>query len=223
MNSEKVILWGGTGQSKVMRPIIEGHPNHEVIAVFDDTEALAPPFKDIPLYQGWGELNKIVSQNYGLKFLVTIGNPHAKPRREISQKLISYGLTPFSAIDSSSLIQPKVKLGLGAQVHPGSIINSFTTVGDYCIINTGSIVEHDAKLEDGVEIGPGATVCGCVRVGLDTWIGAGAMVRDHIRIGENCIIGAGSVVVKDIPDNTVVVGNPARFLKNNISNYHEPK
>ena len=45
------------------------------------------------------------------------------------------------------------------------------------------------------------------------WIGAGAIILPGITIGENSVVGAGSVVTKDVPDNVVVAGNPARVLR----------
>jgi len=50
-------------------------------------------------------------------------------------------------------------------------------------------------------------------IGRYSWIGAGAIVIQGIKIGENVTIGAGSVVINDIPDNTIVVGNPAKIIK----------
>lgn len=47
----------------------------------------------------------------------------------------------------------------------------------------------------------------------NAWIGAGAIVLPGVTIGENSVVGAGSVVTKDVPPNTVVVGNPARVIK----------
>jgi acetyltransferase-like isoleucine patch superfamily enzyme len=44
-------------------------------------------------------------------------------------------------------------------------------------------------------------------------IGSGATILSHVTIGENAIIGAGSVVTKDVPANTIVAGNPARFVR----------
>jgi len=45
------------------------------------------------------------------------------------------------------------------------------------------------------------------------WIGSGAIVLGGVRIGKNAVVGAGSVVTKDVPENTVAVGNPARVIK----------
>lgn len=53
-------------------------------------------------------------------------------------------------------------------------------------------------------------------IGNQTFIGANSLIMPGIKVGNNCIVGAGSVVTKDVPDNSLVAGNPARILKNNI-------
>ena len=50
-------------------------------------------------------------------------------------------------------------------------------------------------------------------IGDNVFLGAGAIVLPGVRIGDNCIIGAGAVVTKDIPDNSVAAGNPARLMQ----------
>ncbi|MDE7160800.1 MAG: sugar O-acetyltransferase [Muribaculaceae bacterium] len=52
-----------------------------------------------------------------------------------------------------------------------------------------------------------------ITVGDNVWIGAGVQVLPGVTIGDNCVIGAGSVVVKDIPANSVAVGNPCKVVK----------
>ena len=52
-----------------------------------------------------------------------------------------------------------------------------------------------------------------VRIGHSCWLGAGVIVVPGVTIGDNCVIGAGSIVTKDIPSNTVAVGNPCRVLR----------
>lgn len=52
-----------------------------------------------------------------------------------------------------------------------------------------------------------------VTIGDDVWIGGGAIILPGVTIGNNVVIGAGSVVTKDIPDNVVVGGNPAKIIK----------
>jgi sugar O-acyltransferase (sialic acid O-acetyltransferase NeuD family) len=208
---KNIIFWGGTGQCKVMRPISE-MLDMKLVAVFDDTDDLNPPFKNIPLlhgndFQNWSN-NKQLEDYY---FSVTIGNPNAQVRIDISNRLEGeYKLKPMSLIHPTSCIDDRFSIGKGAQIHAGVIINPYVKIGDYCIINTGAIVEHDDVLNDGVELGPGATLCGEVEIGENTWIGAGSVIRQRVKIGSNCIIGAGSVIIDNIPDGKTVVGSPAR-------------
>jgi maltose O-acetyltransferase len=50
-------------------------------------------------------------------------------------------------------------------------------------------------------------------IGDDCWIGGNAVICPGVKIGNGCTIGAGSVVTKDIPDNSLAVGNPARVIR----------
>ena len=52
-----------------------------------------------------------------------------------------------------------------------------------------------------------------MHIGRNVWIGANTVIVPGVTIGENCVIGAGSVVTKDIPPNTVAVGNPCRVMR----------
>lgn len=54
-----------------------------------------------------------------------------------------------------------------------------------------------------------------VTIGDDVWIGGGAIILPGVRIGDNVVIGAGSVVTKDIPSNSIAVGNPCKVMKKN--------
>lgn len=52
-----------------------------------------------------------------------------------------------------------------------------------------------------------------IKVGNDVWIGGYVVVLPGVKIEDNCVIGAGSVVVKNIPDNSIAVGNPCKVIK----------
>jgi sugar O-acyltransferase (sialic acid O-acetyltransferase NeuD family) len=207
----KVILWGGTGQAKVVRPIIE-YAGSSVVAVFDDTPNLRPPFSDVPLYLGRPGFTKwLQSQpNRGeIGFCVAIGNPHGRVRIRLHEQLIEQGLMPVTIAHQSAQIASNAIIGEGCQLMAGAIVNPEAILGRQCIINTKASVDHECILDDGVELAPGATLCGVVHLGINAWVCAGATVLPRISIGSDAIVGAGAVVTRDVPAGTTVVGVPA--------------
>ena len=211
---DRVILWGGTGQAKVVRPIIEACAS-TVVAVFDDTMNLPPPFPDIDLYYGWGQFQVWINRQdrHGLGFCITIGNPHGRVRLTLHNRLTEEGLTSTMVIHPTAWVADNAVIETGAQILAGAVVAAEVRIGQQCIINTRASVDHETILGDGVEVSPGATLCGLVRVGDNAWIGAGATILPRVEIGPNAVVGAGAVVTKDVPEGATVVGVPARIVK----------
>ena len=103
-------------------------------------------------------------------------------------------------------------IGDNVLMSAGAIINALSKISNGCIINTGAIIEHECQLQKFAHIAPGAVLLGNVQVGARSFIGAGAVVKQGVRIGKDVVVGAGAVVIKDIPDHTTVVGNPAKKI-----------
>jgi sugar O-acyltransferase, sialic acid O-acetyltransferase NeuD family len=211
----KIIFWGGTGQAKVNRPIVEYYGS-KVVAVFDDTPGLKSPFSDVEMHQGWeGFLRWKKSQkemnDFG--FCIAIGNPHGRVRLKLHERLVNEGLHPISLIHPTAFIDETVLFDDGLQVMAGAIIQPEVRIGRQCIINTKVSVDHECILEDGVELAPGVTLCGNVYVETNGWICAGATVLPRMRIGHDSIVGAGSVVIRDIPSEFVAYGIPAKNIR----------
>ena len=77
------------------------------------------------------------------------------------------------------------------------------------------MISHDCQLGNHVIISPGAFLAGDSSIGECTYVGMCAAVREKISIGANTIIGMNSTVLKDIPDNVVALGTPAKVIKTN--------
>jgi sugar O-acyltransferase (sialic acid O-acetyltransferase NeuD family) len=134
-------------------------------------------------------------------------------RNKLAGRFLSEGYQFISLVHPFSSIAPGVGIGIGTVVMPGSVINSYTKIGDHCILNTASSVDHDCVIGESVHISPGARIAGKVQIGALSWIGIGASVINNISIGSNATIGAGCVVIRDVPDNAVVVGVPGKVIK----------
>lgn len=212
--NESIIFWGALGHAKVLKDSIR-HKNIKLVALFDNNSDVKSPFYNVPIYyknEGFEKWYSTINNNK-IYFAIAIGGDKGKVRMDIHNYLENKGLLPYTIIHDSSFIAENVIIGDGSQILAKSAICVDTSIGKECIINTGATVDHECILGDGVHICPGANVAGCVEIKSYSMIGTGAIILPRIKIGKKCIIGAGAVVTKDIPDDTIVVGNPARKLE----------
>ena len=119
----------------------------------------------------------------------------------------------INLIHQSASISTTTALGVGCLINSHVSVAAHTIVGNFVSINRNASVGHHTTLHDFVTINPGAHVAGNVSVGAYTQIGMGALIVDGLTIGENTVIGAGAVVTRNLPDNVIAYGNPARIVR----------
>jgi len=122
----------------------------------------------------------------------------------------------FCPIDSVTMYRRMgVAIGKNCKIQGGVIIDYshywHITIGEnVTIAPCVHILAHDAS----TKLHLGYTKIGKVDIGNNVFIGAGSIILPGVSIGENSIIGAGSIVNRNIPDNSVAVGNPAKVVSN---------
>lgn len=116
-------------------------------------------------------------------------------------------------IDPSVCLSEDVKMGKGTIICAGSILTVDIQIGDFCIINLDCTVGHDTKMESYVTLYPSVNLSGNTTIEEGTEIGTGSHIIQGIVIGKGAIVGAGTVVIKRIPAQCTIVGNPARIIK----------
>ena len=99
-----------------------------------------------------------------------------------------------------------INAGCKFQAQGGIYIGDKSLIGHNTIIAT---INHDVFPENRRDLIPKRVI-----IGKNVWIGSGCIILPGVSIGDNAIIGAGSVVTKDIPKNSIAVGNPAKVIKN---------
>jgi sugar O-acyltransferase (sialic acid O-acetyltransferase NeuD family) len=113
----------------------------------------------------------------------------------------------------SSVCAATVSQGFGVHIGPLSIAAPFACLGNFTVINRNVSIGHHTVLGDFTTVNPGVNVAGCCTIGTGVTIGTGATILDSLSIGTGSIIGAGSVVTKDVPENVVVYGIPAKIIR----------
>jgi acetyltransferase EpsM len=191
-------LFGASGHGKVVADIaIE---NGIEITAFIDHDVNKTECYGFPV------IHNIIDKEKPL--IITIGDNLA--RKAIAEKIAN---KVEKLIHPKSIISNTSKIGKGTVVMGGATINADSCIGEHCIINTNSSIDHECHIEDFVHISPNVALAGNVYIGEGSHIGIGAAIIQNINIGKWCVIGAGAVILKDVPDYSVVVGNPGRIIK----------
>ncbi len=114
-------------------------------------------------------------------------------------------------------VQKNAKIGNRCKISSHTFICEGVTIEDECFIGHGVVFINDsyprATTDSGGLQSEADWTVERTLVKRRASVGSGATILSKVTIGENAIIGAGSVVTKDVPPNTIVVGNPARVLR----------
>ena len=130
----------------------------------------------------------------------------------------------FAEIGEGTCIEPPFRANFGGRhCHFGKNVyanfnltcvdDTHIYVGDYTMIGPNVTIATAAHPIEPEPRREGLQYNKPVCIGENCWIGAGAVILPGVRIGDNVVVGAGSVVTKDIPDNSVAVGNPCRVIR----------
>ncbi len=120
-------------------------------------------------------------------------------------------------------INPPLRIDYGCNVYIGEdffanfnltiLDEARVTIGDHCFIGPNVSIYTACHPLDAESRNTGVEWAETVSIGDNVWIGGGATILPGVTIGDNVVIGGGAVVTKDVADNTVVGGNPARVIK----------
>lgn len=204
-----VVILGAGGYAGVVRDCIGGS-GHDLIGYLDDRPVEQTAVARCELLGRLDDLAVLARDHPGLSAVIAVGDNMT--RRRIAQQAERQvpGLRWAMAIHPSAIISPGAQIGAGTVIVAGSIVNNGCQLGRHVLINSGSVIDHDNRFGDFSSTGPAVSTGGNVEIGALSYIGIGASVRHGIRIGGNSVIGAQSYVDRDVGDDLVCFGIPAR-------------
>ncbi|QXE91537.1 NeuD/PglB/VioB family sugar acetyltransferase [Geomonas subterranea] len=206
-----LVLWGATGQAKVLFDLVHGSDRRLVGLV--DNRDIASPIPGVPLFVGEAGLDRFLHGRSGSETLiggVAVGGGRGADRLMLMDLFKARGIALPTFVHRTAFTAFNAVIGEGCQILAQAAVCANVTLGRGVIVNTAASIDHDGVVGDGVHLGPGARLAGEVTVEAFAFIGTGAVILPRVTIGAGAMVGAGAVVTKDVPAGVTVVGNPAR-------------
>lgn len=133
-------------------------------------------------------------------------------RQELVEELSSKRADIITLVHPAASVSQYARIGNGTLVYPQATIHANSMIGAYSLIMSGSVISPDVVLGENVTVEAGAVIGANVVIEDECVIGAGAVIQPGLTIGRESLIGTGSTVLKDVPDNATVFGNPAQVV-----------
>lgn len=208
-----MLIIGAKGFAKEVLEILHQRNELEQLSFYDDVNSDIPKklFIKFPVLKNIDDAARYF-KTVDNRFTIGIGNPVL--RKQLYEKFIAIGGVLTSTISPKATIGSfDIEIGCGSNILSGAIFSNSTKMGKGCIVYYNSIITHDCEIGDFVEISPNVILLGNCEIGSYTQIGANATILPKTTIGSNVIVGAGAVVTKNVPDNCLIMGIPARVIK----------
>lgn len=205
---KKIIVVGAGGFGKEVAWMAK-RCGYEVLGFLDST-----PDKQNTKIMGLDVLGPLeyAERFLDYEFVIAIGNPRA--RKKIIDLFFKNEQFCFvTLIDPSSIVGENILIAEGSIICAGVILTVDVSIGRHTIININSTIGHDVIIKDFVTIAPNASISGNVLLNDLVEIGTNATIREKLSINKGAMIGMGAVLTKDVEENHVMVGNPAKLLK----------
>lgn len=213
----RIIILGGEGIGMIAASVIDRIGKDQVIGFLNDVVpvgTLIGTKKKIEVIGNSADIPKYLLEE-DIKFMIAYGGMQRE--ESVYKKVLNFPIPKeryYTAIDISAIVPMEYsEIGEGVLAAPYAQVGPDCIIEDNCILLGNSFVGHNTKVGRFSHIASNAVVGSWVDIGKACHIGLNATIREYVKIGDFAMVGAGAVVLKDVPDNAIVVGNPARILR----------
>ena len=214
--SQPVILLGHAGNYADIVDLIEdlrdaGDRRYEVLGFLDNREEMqGRSFHGYPVLGRYADAGRFPEA----LFSTWIGGTKTYlDRPRVIGELRVPAERFVTLVHSTSYVSRRARLGRGVVVYQNCTLSNNVVLGDHALALPNVVLSHDDEIGDYAVITGGVAISGGVRVGRSCYLGTNCSIHQGLTIGEGSLIGMGSVVRHDVPPFSVVVGNPARILR----------
>lgn len=218
--TKKIVLIGAGGFGKEVASIIEvlnysdklhSRPHsYELLGFLDD----GSQYNEGTIINGYpwlGKSNWILQHKEKVVCTCTIGA--SKSRAAVQRRLTEQGVTFETIIAWGGYIGPYTEIGKGCVFYGGVTISVNCKIGDGVLMNQMVNIGHDVTIGDFTSIMPTTGISGNCKIGSEVNIGGHAFIIPGKKVGDGATIAAGSIVFSNVKENSTVLGNPAKRMR----------
>ncbi len=200
---------GGLGREVyiIAKKINEAERRWDRIVFVDDGEA--KEVLGVPVFS----FQKAMQEFPDLEIVIASGEPAV--RELLYDKIEASGIPAATLIHPGVYIDETTKIGKGCVICEGVTITSCVRIDNNCHIHPHAVIGHDIQIGKHSVIGSNAQIGGHNQIGDRFYLGFLGGTKDELTIGNDVICSAGAIVFRDLPDEVIAVGNPARIVRKN--------
>lgn len=212
-NKINIAIIGGGNHAQYSIDIIEREGKYNIVGIIDSVREIGSYLYGYKVIGRQEDIKRLCSNYDFWSGIITVGDNWI--RDKIYKEIITTApfFTFVNAIHPSVVIGNNVFLGAGIIAMAGVIINPGATIGDFAFFATGAQIEHDCTIGRFASVSAGSVLGGHVHIKDYAAVTLGVTIVDRVTIGENSVIGSAALVTKDIPDNVVAYGQPAKIIR----------
>jgi sugar O-acyltransferase (sialic acid O-acetyltransferase NeuD family) len=211
---KNIVIIGGGNQAHYTIDIIEKEGIYNIVGIVDSIHNVGSDRFGYKILGRQENISELINQYQIYGGIIAIGDNYARGNVYLQISSLAPDFEFINAIHPSVIIGNNVKIGKGVTAMASVIFNPKAVIGDFTFFATGAQVEHDCIISDFASISAGSVTGGHVKLGKYSALTLGVTVLDRLEIGENTVVGAGSLVLKSLPSNVLVYGNPAKIIRN---------
>ena len=195
-----VVVVGARGLGKEVLGYLEQHGNYRILCVLD--ELAIEQCLDYPV------VHPDKYSDACRDAVLAAGMPEHK--RWVLERYAPLHLRWITLIHPSASVSRSAHIGDGSIICPQASITGDAWLGELVLVNISAAVTHDAVVGARSTIFPYGFIAGGARLGEDCLVSAGAKVLPGVHVGDRARLGAGAVAHRNVPEDVLVCGNPAR-------------
>jgi acetyltransferase EpsM len=214
---KRVIILGGKGNGSVIAAAIRhansnGYSEWTFYGYLNDRENKGAMIDGMPVVGKLDDIKKYMEEEfYFINTIFRIDGNAERINLFESLNIPDEKLALF--IHPQAYVAESVILGPGSVVMPNVSLSPGSVFGKNNIIMANALVGHDNSIGSYCHFAAQSCTGANLKIGNGVHIGLNATIRENLQIGDNSTVGMGSVLTKDVKENEIWAGNPAKFLR----------